>query len=80
MAWGAHDTTGDPGEVGPLWQGDYANRAYDVIPAAGHWVQYEAADVVNRRVLDWFAGPAAPASGEPAPAGPAGESLGDRNR
>jgi pimeloyl-ACP methyl ester carboxylesterase len=54
MLWGEHDTTGDPGELGPLWQGAHANRACDILPAAGHWVQYEAADEVNRRLLDWF--------------------------
>jgi pimeloyl-ACP methyl ester carboxylesterase len=55
MLWGEHDPTGDPGEIGPLWRGARAERAHDVIPAAGHWVQYEAADQVNRRLLDWFA-------------------------
>lgn len=55
MLWGAHDTTGDPREVGPVWQGGRAERAYDVVPAVGHWVQYEAADDVNRRLLHWFA-------------------------
>ena len=54
MLWGEHDPTGDPAEVGPLWQGAHANRAFDVLPGAGHWVQYEAADAVNLRLLDWF--------------------------
>jgi pimeloyl-ACP methyl ester carboxylesterase len=26
----------------------------DVIPGAGHWVQYEAPDAVNRVMLDFF--------------------------
>lgn len=55
MIWGEHDPTGDPAEIGPLWGGARPERAHDVIPAAGHWVQYEAADAVNRRLLDWFA-------------------------
>lgn len=55
MLWGEHDTTGDPHEVGALWQAGRPERAYDVIPAAGHWVQYEAAADVNRRLADWFA-------------------------
>jgi pimeloyl-ACP methyl ester carboxylesterase len=54
MLWGEHDTTGDPREVGPLWQDGRAERAFDIIPAAGHWVQYEAADEVNRRLGGWF--------------------------
>jgi pimeloyl-ACP methyl ester carboxylesterase len=54
MLWGEHDPTGDPGKVGPMWQGARAERAYELIPAAGHWVQYEAAGEVNRRLLGWF--------------------------
>lgn len=57
MLWGEHDPTGDPHEVGPVWQAGHAERAYDVIPAAGHWVQYEAAQEVNRRLGDWFQAP-----------------------
>jgi pimeloyl-ACP methyl ester carboxylesterase len=55
MVWGEHDPTGDPGEVGPLWQGGRSERAWHVIPDAGHWVQYEAADEVNHCLLQWFA-------------------------
>lgn len=55
MLWGEHDPTGDPGEVGPLWQGAHAERACAVLPGAGHWVQYEAAGAINRRLADWFA-------------------------
>ncbi|MGJ7917826.1 alpha/beta fold hydrolase [Massilia sp. LXY-6] len=55
MLWGEHDPIGHPGEVGTVWQGDRAERAHHIIPAAGHWVQYEAAQEVNRRLLDWFA-------------------------
>ena len=79
MLWGEHDTTGYPAEVGPMWQGACANRDHGVIPAAGHWVQYEAADEVNRRLLDWFRISPAPASGEPAHAAPAGVALGNGN-
>jgi 2-hydroxy-6-oxonona-2,4-dienedioate hydrolase len=52
--WGEHDTTGDPAEVGPMWRGAHADRVHEVIPHAGHWVQYEAADAINARLLDWF--------------------------
>lgn len=52
--FGEHDVTTDP-----AWVGDLLTR---VLPAAevqvfegyGHWVQYEAADAVNRRLLDWL--------------------------
>lgn len=54
MLWGEHDPTGDPREVGPAWQGARAERELQVVRAAGHWVQYEAADEVNWQLLDWF--------------------------
>lgn len=40
--WGAHDVTADPAEAATL-----VARPAQVIPAAGHWVQYEAATQVN---------------------------------
>lgn len=55
MLWGEHDPTGDPNEVGPMWQRGRLDRDYEVVPGAGHWVQYEAAGAVNRRLVDWFA-------------------------
>jgi pimeloyl-ACP methyl ester carboxylesterase len=55
MLWGEHDPTGEPGQVGALWRGDRAERTHAVIPGAGHWVQFEAADEVNRRLAEWFA-------------------------
>jgi pimeloyl-ACP methyl ester carboxylesterase len=60
MLWGEHDPTGDPGEIGPLWRGARAERVHDTIPAAGHWVQYEAAEEVNRRLAGWFQHVASP--------------------
>lgn len=54
MLWGEHDPTGYPDEVGRLWQGARAERACHVVRGAGHWVQYEAADEVNRYLADWF--------------------------
>jgi pimeloyl-ACP methyl ester carboxylesterase len=54
MLWGEHDPTGDPDAVGPVWQDARAERVYHTVRAAGHWVQYEAAGEVNRRLLDWF--------------------------
>ena len=54
MLWGEHDPTGDPDEVGPVWRGARAERSYSVVRAAGHWVQYEAANEINRSLLDWL--------------------------
>ena len=53
--WGEHDPTGDPAEIASVWQRPLAERTHDIIRTAGHWVQYEAADEVNGRLLDWFA-------------------------
>jgi pimeloyl-ACP methyl ester carboxylesterase len=55
MLWGEHDTTGVPEEVGPVWQAGRPERKYEIIPGSGHWVQYEAACEVNRRLAGWFA-------------------------
>ncbi|WP_020656408.1 alpha/beta fold hydrolase [Massilia niastensis] len=54
LLWGEHDPTGDPGEVGPLWQADRPERSHGIVRGSGHWVQYEAAGEVNARLLDWF--------------------------
>jgi pimeloyl-ACP methyl ester carboxylesterase len=54
MLWGEHDPTGVPEEVGPILASDRPERQWDILRGAGHWVQYEAADTVNPRLLNWF--------------------------
>ena len=54
MVWGEHDATGVPEEIGPLYQDGRAERHWQSIPGAGHWVQYEAAEAVNKLLLDWY--------------------------
>lgn len=54
MVWGEHDATGVPQEIGPQYQDARPERHWKIIRGVGHWVQYEAADVANDLLLDWF--------------------------
>lgn len=56
LAWGEHDVTGVPTELGPTLAAGRPERFWSVLPGAGHWVQYESAAEVNRLLLDWFSG------------------------
>jgi pimeloyl-ACP methyl ester carboxylesterase len=38
----------------------------DIIPQAGHWVQYEAPQLVNEAMIDFLAGGERPAAATPA--------------
>lgn len=53
MIWGEHDVTADPGAVGAALCAD-ASRRWNVIPDAGHWVQFEQAGAVNDTLLREF--------------------------
>lgn len=55
MAWGEHDVTAQPQEAAALLGAGRPGRTLDVVPGAGHWVQYERADRVNRLLLQWLA-------------------------
>jgi len=55
MAWGEHDVTATPTSVGPALLAGVASRQMVVVPNAGHWLQYEAADATEKLLLDWFA-------------------------
>ncbi|HEY9278753.1 MAG TPA: alpha/beta fold hydrolase [Eoetvoesiella sp.] len=54
ILWGEHDVTCTPQYFGPQLAGGRANREWDIVPDAGHWLQYEDYDGVNQRLLDWF--------------------------
>lgn len=55
LAWGEHDVTATPAALVPrLTQGRPGRRAV-IVPDAGHWVQYEAAERVNALVLQALA-------------------------
>ena len=55
LLFGEHDVTTDPSWV---MQNLFAGRsgvAHHIFQGYGHWVQYEAAELVNSRLLDWLA-------------------------
>ncbi len=54
LLWGEHDVTGVPAELGPVLTAGHSEREWALVPAAGHWVQYESAAAVNARLLAWF--------------------------
>lgn len=54
--WGEHDVTAHPGQVGEALRQHRPERDWCLISDAGHWVQYEQPDAVNRLLLSWFKG------------------------
>lgn len=54
LAWGEHDVTADPVRLAPLLAGGRDDCSIRVVPNAGHWVQFEAADAVNTLLLQWL--------------------------
>jgi pimeloyl-ACP methyl ester carboxylesterase len=54
LIWGEHDVTCTPDYlIEKLVQGR-ANRSSEVVLDAGHWVQYEKPDQINRSLIAWF--------------------------
>ena len=52
--WGENEVTCTPDYlIGHLVR-PHSNRHARIVPGAGHWVQYEAADTINRLLLEWF--------------------------
>ncbi|WP_434615678.1 alpha/beta fold hydrolase [Azospirillum sp. B2RO_4] len=56
--WGEHDVTGDPQALSHHLTEGHPRRHARIVANAGHWVQYEAADRVDRLLLDWLDGDA----------------------
>jgi pimeloyl-ACP methyl ester carboxylesterase len=57
LAWGEHDVTVVPERVAAsLGQGRASCRTR-LVPGAGHWVQYEAAEAINQLLLGWLDDP-----------------------
>ncbi len=54
LAWGEHDVTVVPEAVAASLGQGRARCLTRRVPGAGHWVQYEAADAINRLVLTWL--------------------------
>jgi pimeloyl-ACP methyl ester carboxylesterase len=58
VLWGEHDVTATPREAGLRLAAGLQHSSpcvSEVVPDAGHWLQYEAADEVNQRLGKWFA-------------------------
>jgi pimeloyl-ACP methyl ester carboxylesterase len=56
LAWGAHDVTATPQETGPALVAGRASRRWQLLPDAGHWLQYEQPAQTEALLEDWFAG------------------------
>jgi pimeloyl-ACP methyl ester carboxylesterase len=54
LAWGEHDVTAEPAQAASLLTGSRNDCSVHVVPNAGHWVQFEAADAVNTLLLRWL--------------------------
>jgi pimeloyl-ACP methyl ester carboxylesterase len=51
LVWGEHDVTAEPTKLQERLLANRANRNAHILPNAGHWVQYEAANQVNALLL-----------------------------
>ncbi len=54
LQWGEHDVTATPAVLLPQLLTGHPHRCGDIVPGAGHWVQYEAAERVNTRLRDFL--------------------------
>ena len=55
LLWGEHDTTGEPENLAAQLCAGHPHRSSHIVRDAGHWVQFEAANEVNRALGEWFA-------------------------
>jgi pimeloyl-ACP methyl ester carboxylesterase len=55
LLWGEHDVTAVPEEAAHALLQNRPEREWELLPGAGHWVQYELAHAVNERLKRWFA-------------------------
>jgi len=54
FAWGEHDVTATPEVLIQTLVEAYPGREHLIVRDAGHWVQYEAAQVINQTLIEWF--------------------------
>jgi len=54
LAWGEHDVTADPPAVLRNLAIGHPARSALIIDGAGHWLQYERADLLHTLLLDWL--------------------------
>ncbi len=57
MVWGQHDVTAQPEGVAAVLSSGRTRCRTQIVPDAGHWVQYEQADAVNALLLNWLDSP-----------------------
>jgi pimeloyl-ACP methyl ester carboxylesterase len=57
LAWGEHDVTAVPDVVAQTLTAGHHKRQAHIVQGAGHWVQYENADDINRLLLSWLGRP-----------------------
>ncbi len=55
--WGEADVTGVAAEIGPLLVAGRPERHWEVVPGAGHWIQYEAPQATHRFLRGWLQSP-----------------------
>ena len=60
LLWGEHDVTATPLVLAPALAAHCRVARTLVVPGAGHWVQYEAADRVNAELAAWLGQPTVP--------------------
>ncbi|CAB3771473.1 alpha/beta fold hydrolase [Paraburkholderia solisilvae] len=57
LLWGTHDVTAaDPQAFSDQLHAQGVRHRFNFVANAGHWAQFEAADEVNRCVLDYLCG------------------------
>lgn len=54
LAWGENDVTAEPVPLIAQFSAIFPQAHTAVVPVAGHWVQYESPEVVNRMLGDWL--------------------------
>ncbi len=57
LAWGEHDVTADPAQLAVGLAAGHPRARTAIVPGAGHWVHYEAADTINPLLSHWLAVP-----------------------
>lgn len=55
LAWGEYDVTAVPSQAGPAMLAGAPHAELVIVPNAGHWLQYEAAEATERLLLQWLA-------------------------
>jgi len=64
LAWGEHDVTAEPPQASRALVQGRTDCRIRIVPGAGHWVQYEAAETVNSLLLEWLHGASQPLNKE----------------